>query len=293
VSDFIHNLVRRAAGFASPVALQLPYMPQFAPDLTAEHIPGSEMAFVDEITPERSIRDATTSPQASSGEIAAPVPGLIAEQNSPSAPTAEKLHRQSKEPAPIVSSQPEISTVGAQMRESIKPVKTQFDPETKRSITNPVVQSFVDTLASEQPLDLPSQSPTQPPFVQPAPQPQTDRYTFEASKGGPAAEQTKVPESSIVRTPETLEPEAVAKIQPAIPYFTTKSHPMIRPTPPAERIPTFPTKGSITKRSESRTVQVRIGTVEIKATTPLSPPAPSPQIQGFDNYLLVRTYVNR
>jgi len=42
---------------------------------------------------------------------------------------------------------------------------------------------------------------------------------------------------------------------------------------------------------------VRIGTIEVRATTPPTPsplptPAPAPTVQGFDDYTLIRNYVN-
>jgi hypothetical protein len=47
--------------------------------------------------------------------------------------------------------------------------------------------------------------------------------------------------------------------------------------------------------SEPPSIQVRIGTIEVRATTPPAPPvpAPAPTSQGFDDYVLVRTYMNR
>ena len=53
------------------------------------------------------------------------------------------------------------------------------------------------------------------------------------------------------------------------------------------------------RRSEPPTVQVRIGTVEIRATTPPAStppgpePPPSPSPQGFDDYVFLRNYVTR
>jgi hypothetical protein len=42
-------------------------------------------------------------------------------------------------------------------------------------------------------------------------------------------------------------------------------------------------------------VQIHIGTVEVRATTPPPAPAPrpAPAPQGFDDYVQIRTYVNR
>lgn len=45
--------------------------------------------------------------------------------------------------------------------------------------------------------------------------------------------------------------------------------------------------------SEPRPIQVRIGTIEVRATTPPPPAPPSPSApQGFDEYVRIRTYVN-
>lgn len=70
---------------------------------------------------------------------------------------------------------------------------------------------------------------------------------------------------------------------------------IIEPAPTSERpfaLPTM-TEPAVTP-SEPRPIQVRIGTIEVRATTPPAPtPPPAPKHQGFDDYLALRTYVNR
>lgn len=89
------------------------------------------------------------------------------------------------------------------------------------------------------------------------------------------------------------EPEAVAQIQLVTPHGTPESRPVITPAtvpPPALPVPVEP---GVT-RSGTRSIQVHIGTVEVRATASLLPPAPppAPTPQGFDDYVLLRNYVS-
>ena len=46
--------------------------------------------------------------------------------------------------------------------------------------------------------------------------------------------------------------------------------------------------------AEARPIQVRLGTIEVRATKPPTAPAPppAPAPQGFDDYARIRTYMN-
>lgn len=91
---------------------------------------------------------------------------------------------------------------------------------------------------------------------------------------------------------EAPEPEAVTQVQPAMPPATDISPPLIRPARTQPPMFPEPAETAVT-RSESRSIQVRIGTIEVRATTP-PPPAPpaAPTPQGFDDYTLIRNYVS-
>jgi hypothetical protein len=135
----------------------------------------------------------------------------------------------------------------------------------------------------------PTLSPAQPPPAEPLPRPQTSRDTFARSETCRVAAIHPAP---IPWTREASEPEAVAKVQPATPPVTDMSPPLIRPAP--TQPPTFPTpvEPAITQ-SEPRSIHVHIGTIEVRATTPPPPaPPPAPAPQGFDDYVLVRNYLN-
>ncbi len=91
-----------------------------------------------------------------------------------------------------------------------------------------------------------------------------------------------------------ISPVALAKVQPVAPEAIAPSPSLSKPATPEQSSP-FPSSANpVGVPSLPQVIEVRIGTIEIQAT-PLPPPAtpPSePMPQGFDEYLLVRTYVN-
>jgi len=96
------------------------------------------------------------------------------------------------------------------------------------------------------------------------------------------------------RVQEVFEQEAVTKVQPVTPHPMATSPPVIKPAPIQSQLPTFPaSEKPAGTQAEPRPIQVRIGTIEVRATTPPPPaPPPTPAPQGFGDYVLLRNYVN-
>jgi hypothetical protein len=95
--------------------------------------------------------------------------------------------------------------------------------------------------------------------------------------------------------PTAHEGKTVVQIEPALLPAVTVGQAIIglEPTTPKPS-PVPPASVGSATTPESRPVQVHIGTIEVRATTP--PPVPAPQPppapQGFDDYVHIRTYRN-
>lgn len=113
----------------------------------------------------------------------------------------------------------------------------------------------------------------QPPPAGPAAQLRTPHGAFVRSETGPVVTPAAISTTPVPPAREAPEPESVLKVGPAMPHVTTKSQPVIRPAP--VQSPTFPApeKPAVTP-SEPRSIQVRIGRIEVRAITPPAPPAP-------------------
>jgi hypothetical protein len=100
---------------------------------------------------------------------------------------------------------------------------------------------------------------------------------------------------TIVPAPRLSSLEAPAPVSPRVElvlsHLTLPDLPMIRPAP--IQSPTFPASDkSAGTPTEPRPIQVRIGTIEVRATTPPAPPKPpGPTPQGFDDYAQLRNYL--
>lgn len=107
---------------------------------------------------------------------------------------------------------------------------------------------------------------------------------------------SQTPSSAPVSNPNPLLPvpeaptPALARVEPAA-QVARQDLPMIRPAPIHSSTFTASDKSTDTS-TESRAIQVRIGTIEVRATTPPAPAPPrAPTPQGFDDYAPVRTYL--
>lgn len=297
MSNFLLNLARRGAGLAPVVTLQPPFVPPFAPDLGTAHASESEpeMASVDTATPEVPMSSATA----------------LAKM-----PPAEPPHRRSQERVPSSLVQPPTGTVAAQVRVSqpVKPATPQPEEASSAAVEprtppphhtpkpvslpgpspriEPAVQVSNDTPRSGHPPDSLRRPLEQMPPAEPAHRLPTPPDAFDRSETGPIAVPAATHTTPMPTAQEAPESEVVAQVQPATPHVADISTPIIRPAPTQPPMFPAPVELAITP-SEPRSIQVRIGTIEVRATTPPSPaPLPAPTPRGFGDYALVRNYVN-
>jgi hypothetical protein len=300
VSDFILNLARRGAGLAPVVALQPPFTPASAPDVGTAHAtePRSERAPRDEDRPELQVRVEPPSSQAQVSPAAAP-PSPVPAPPTPPPPQA----RTSPLPPPAGIS-------------DVAPAQEPVPQPTEPAVPRPEEESAYPTTAAE-PQSSPLQH-TRPPAPLTAPMPRAEPAVqisgepFSPAPSRPAAQPQPTPlptqpETNLAAMPTAVRPtlahetrgasegETVAHVQPATPPMTPARQAIIKPAPASERPFALPTMmGPTVTPSEPRPIQVRIGTIEVRATTPPAPtPPPAPKPQGFDNYLALRTYANR
>lgn len=320
MSDFILNLVQRGAGLGPRVAQQPPLRPDFAPDAGAAQATKAEpeTAPVNEATLE--MRSATVSRSASPAATPPSTAPVRVEATPSATPPAETLHRRSQGPAPssprrpltdtmssleevsrpveAVTLQPEQGVTGHTPEISLTPAEPQppnpqdtpkpVSPTVPAPRIEPTLQVPGDTPKSSQP----SHSPPLPPPAESAPRPQAPPKPFASLEIGAVAMPPAIRTRPMPEAPEATEPGAVAQVQAAAPHSTTTSSSLIRPGSPQR--PMFPTllEAAVTP-SEPRPIQVRIGTIEVRASTP-PPPAPprAPTPHGFDDYVLLRNYVS-
>lgn len=94
--------------------------------------------------------------------------------------------------------------------------------------------------------------------------------------------------------PEPTESVAVAGVQQDKPHRPGPTPPLVEPAPILTPSTSFTPGRPSYSSKESQPVKVRIGTIEVKATT-LQEPAPprAPKPQGFKDYVLIRNYLTR
>lgn len=165
--------------------------------------------------------------------------------------------------------------------------------ETPEPQAKTAIEPIVEALARIS--ETPQRTTPSPQLQEPVGLPQT-------APGNSARFETQVvlePEDSytptIRRVPDPPETEVVTMIEPATPLMTTQSQPTIRPSP--VQPPRFPAwDGRPASAQERPSIHVSIGAIEVRAITPPPLPTPTPAraptTQGFDDYVLVRNYVN-
>ncbi len=325
MSDFILNLVRRGAGLAPVVALQPPFMPGFAPDIGAAHPaePGSERAPVGEDRPELPVQTqaeatsvqaqlspaaALSSPIPASADAAPPPSSLVRTSPLPLPVDTESAQEPLPKPAEPAAAQPntEVSSTAVEPAapqpqeevpltaaepQSSPPRRTRLpaSPSVSMPRAEPTVQMPGDTSKPEP--SLPAILPTP---SQPAARPQPARDLPTKPKTGPVAMPAAIYPIPTHEMRETSEGETVAQVQPATtPPATARGQAIIKPAPVTQPSPTTLTMVEpAIPRPEPRPIQVRIGTIEVRATTPPISRPPTPAPQGFDDYVQIRTYVN-
>jgi len=115
----------------------------------------------------------------------------------------------------------------------------------------------------------------------PAPVETTQRVS-QTQHGEPAAE----PGPAALRSVQPSSSEPATRTQPASSVAARQAS-VIRPEPAA--LPSLLQRP--TAQAEGDSIHVRIGTVEVRATTPPPAPSPAPAPQGFGDYAAVRSYV--
>lgn len=301
MSNFVLNLARRGAGLAPAVAFRPPFVPFFAPNLGTAH---------------------TTEPEPATAEVpthSGPAPAVVSVPPPRPATPAETPHQPPQSPHPSSSSQPRAGTAAprSQSSQPVEPATPQ--PGQRASLTaaelqtptphhtptpasppvpppriEPTAQVSGDTRKSSHPADSPAIAAAQSPPAESAPRPQAPRRALGRSEPDPTTTQAATRTTLMPEAREAPEPEAIAKVQPTMPPASRVTHPPVI-TPAPVQSPMFPIPAEPTvSPSEPCSIQVRIGTIEVKASTPPSPPVPppAPTPQGFDDYALLRNYVN-
>ena len=121
---------------------------------------------------------------------------------------------------------------------------------------------------------------------------QTHSGTFARSQTSSTVMPTAISPTPQLPPPDSPEP-VLAMVEPVAHEMTLIGLSVVRPAPiQSPALPALEKPAAMP--SEPRPIQVRIGTIEVRATTPPAPaPPPAPMPQGFDDYVLVRNYVNR
>jgi hypothetical protein len=331
VSDFVHNLVRRAAGLVADVSVRPPYQPSFAPELPTARRPAAPpgaTATSPAQSPPDTVRlhqpemaTATVSPVDEAG-VTAPFPpdaGADVAQTLTQSPPAENVGSQT----PVIRQQrvnaghpPQPQTKLPMLRPS-KPVLTSQSRTTSGEqveIAQPSPPSPRPELPEGRSLQStptrpsPGSAPTQLPVGnQVAPWPPTDTNVIERpvprSQSVFLSDRSPVPSESPVTQPATVELGAPLRAKPMPTPSTDRESssraplesapPLVRPAPPPppRRPVVRPFAPPPATLSEASTpVQVRIGTVEVRASRPAPPalPRPRPQPLGFDDYAHLR-----
>lgn len=327
MSNFILNLVQRGAGLTpSMVHPSLP--PVLPPDRSIENIlqPGSEARTVDEASEEILAPSAPAptlpaapesrhaSTQFSPHSNATDLPGVQlqasgAREAVPSQPRVEQAVFSPVAPTPAVSS------VGSLREDWSFSTPTRSEPETapvtsptaapptpihrKAATSSPVAQAEAISGRSDEgsARSTPAQEdramssfpfPRSPQEAKPL-----HRFPEEFSEHRPV---TTVTQSIAGATPHAdgaPKPETGMQV-PSISPRANLPHAIVRPAQGTETATPFsiPMERTVAP-AEPPTIQVRIGTIEVRATTPPAPsPPPVVASQGFDDYMLVRSYKN-
>jgi hypothetical protein len=343
VSDFVHNLVLRAAGLATGVSARPPFQPSFAPDLPTVRRPAAP-SWTNAISP--------ANRQAQPAEVPAPPPA----------------HRPQASPSP--SPEPPVLSVPREApREAPLAGRSASEsPAPHSGITPPAPEALVSDQAGPQPQpqvqqDSPAQSPESVRADRLSPRPGGDvpvaKSTATAAPGNAppesvhdrladtkgvnqfslASDRSPAPghgrglqtawstpsetgdhvrnRTERPRQPATLDvdeaefppmslPGSQAVISPARapvpteresvtvepgPPLRAEPLPLVQPAPaPPPRLLAAPLAPPSPVTETAPAVQVRIGTVEVRASQPV-PPAPlrsRPQPLGFDDYAHLR-----
>jgi hypothetical protein len=340
VSDFVHNLVLRAAGLAAGVSARPPLQPGFAPDLpttrwgaalprargtqpVSRDAQPAEVPAAQPRQPER--LTGGTAPPNDRGAVAlpwqdvepaagvTPAPPSPAEDASeqppaasrsqaipPPMPTAiaspRKVHREEAEPLTGERVAPQRPPQSG----SVFPPDAHRSPELVRGGRLSPQQGGVspagESMATATPdgaLQKGGEQPRRPPTLSavetPVPGP---RHTISPEEPiVPAAGERAVVEPGAPLREEAIPAQALEPLPPRTSMAAPL--PLVRPAPapPPPHLAIAPLSAPPATVAEAASaVQVRIGTVEVRASRPTSPvpPRPRPQPLGFDDYAHLR-----
>lgn len=295
MSNFIYNLAQRGAGLAPTIKLQPSVTPRLTPDLDVVQTNRlePETVPVEEATPEVPTQSeaapSDTPPETTEFPTTTDLNRLTAPvQSEATSPPAPPEELQLPTNADFVGqTPPNVAT------------RPRPEGEVKRStspmfLVKPKGQIPVgDVPEPRRPIDSKPDLPSEPLPARARVRPR-EQYnsSFETLETEDVETQASVHTRPAPLPHEVSEPKSFAKIEPATSHQTAEREAMVRS--PSVQLPEFKesSKANVTS-SESRSVQVRIGTIEVRATTP-SPPAQAPvqTPKGFDDYGLVRNYIN-
>jgi hypothetical protein len=285
MSRFLLNLVRRGAGLppeapATPSIVPL-FMPPMAP--SEPEVNGKDMG-------PTSLREPAMFSAADDGSAESPAPVSTASHrpdsgsdvDSSSQPTPASSKPQPSHPAVI---RPKQNLLRSEM---IQPAAGPTPPETTRPETDagtgPV--SSRPTIAAA-PLPAQISPPTEPALENPV-------IEKAASAFEPPAQQRPARVPSPRNTNVTDDPH----LSNASPAETAKIEQLVRPAPPTWSPPVLTRPASHDGDAlQERSVEVRIGTIEVRSEPAPQPPSQHPTSRpaapaGFDAFHAIRNYVN-
>lgn len=306
MSDFLVNVAQRGAGLAPLVKVQPPFIPTFAPGNVAarpaepDAAPGpadvrspKPLAPVQGETPPLTAQAEALSPRSQPAQTMTPPPLVAVPTEPPTPPHSPPLQ---------VDAPPTGTDRAAEPGQAVETATaTVVSPQAAPLPRHPQPPALIVTPAPV------TDSAIQTPMVE-RPGPAPDRPS--TSPGLPVeAETDPLPRPAAVHPALTQEPYDRAEMDHPQPIIRSTNqlanqaptqptiHPAIQPAIAAERPLALPKPGMPAMPPEPRPIQVRIGTVEVRATTPppsppSPPPASAPVSRGFDDYVHIRTYVN-
>jgi hypothetical protein len=319
VSNFLHNLVLRGAGIASAVAAQPDAAPLFATYLPDAQTEQPENVPVDETPPEiPALSGAVAPPTPQTPLVERPGPQLGA-QLSPSQvrpdiataherkPWPDELNRPIPKPEPI--SDPERTLEPAYAPEPIsdpewvpQPASTPLSPHSEDTLSTRLT---VRPEVGAESAGLPTPNRVVPRIqevarLEAAPHyGQPDAPVSVAAPSGRSSGSRAQP----VTWPTLAEPVGSSQPSPGA-LGENEIGPVVIPAviqsaaavsePPRRSLATTPSEEPGVTPSASQPVQVRIGTIEVRATTPPNVPQQVPRSAqgsgGFDDYAMIRSY---
>lgn len=328
MSNFVQNLVLRAAGLATDTGARPPFQPSFAPDLQIERRaivspgPAGSVPAGQEPAPTEGAAEVLATAGGLPGpgvplapEVDAQVEDLPRGEGAPpprAGDTEERPPAPPRRPAagPVPGPLPAVAPAPAAWGEEVADEPPAPSP---RPAQASAPEARADRPAGEAPMPRPAHDRPVPelPLVLPlAADVPTDRQvamarqvpdpsTGDVPRAGPrpaiSPEGPPATERREAGQPAATGPALETRVgpMPARELAPLSAPPLVRPaaTPPGPRLAVGPeAEQPATVAEAGPAVQVRIGTVEVQASHPAppAPPRPRPQPKGFDDYAHLR-----